>query len=79
MSSVRSGEAFMIACAKVEVGVYGFSARSWLADESAGESVFRALWEMVENEDTSWRLAYGKTAWRRPHVLSSIRKSSSSS
>jgi hypothetical protein len=38
----------MIAWAKVEVGVYGFSARSWLADESGGGSVFRALWKMAE-------------------------------
>lgn len=39
--SVR--EAAIVACARAEVGVYGFAERRALADGRSGGSVFRAL------------------------------------
>lgn len=53
----------MTACASVEVGVYGFTARSSRADGRGGGSVFRALlswmrrcWGMKEDGRTVKRL-----------------------
>ena len=46
ISSVRRGEAQIIAWASVDVGVYGFSSSRSLAVGEGGVSVFRALYRM---------------------------------
>lgn len=78
MSSVSRGDAFMMAWASVDVGVYGFSAIRSRAFGSANGSVFRALVTLRYCQLSKYA-THGITACNNPHVLCSIRRRSSSS
>jgi hypothetical protein len=78
MSSESRGDAFMIAWASVDVGVYGFSAIRSRAFRSANGSVFRALFALSRGQSSNMT-THGITACSSPHVLCSIRRRSNSS
>lgn len=78
MSSMRSGEAFRIDWANVDVGVYGFSAKSSPGEEDGGASVFRALQECYFTRKVNSSFTYGIMACSSPQVFcSSLRTSMS--
>lgn len=65
MSSERSGEAFMIACARVDVGVYGLSCSRLCGELYVGCSVFRALVRVA----IRWHAKWMKLNYERHHSL----------